>query len=248
MANRLLPFRQYDENDVINLFANDASDAKPTTNSNGSAGVFVSVKTGGGNFSKDPVTYVDRTELSASYGHTKNQYPEVQLKVVAAPVGSKAGEVIGVTLKQTLETDENGEKLLYNPVKKDELQAVLSGQAVPIATRGIFTLTSDAVEGSTYPSDASSAFPTPGQACVMSPANAGKVSGIAFDSLVGDYTVAGGSFAPTGSTYDVGGGAALVYYSWANVMGTWIGTGTRDSAGPITDVHQGNYAVLKLNL
>jgi hypothetical protein len=85
MAYRLLPFRQYDENDVINLFANDTSDAKPTTNGNGSAGVFVSVKSGGGNFSKDPITYVDRTELSASYDHVKNQYPEVQLKVTANP-------------------------------------------------------------------------------------------------------------------------------------------------------------------
>ena len=91
MANRLLPFRQYDENDVINLFANDASDANPTTNSNGSAGVFVSIKSGGGNFSKDPVTYVDRTELSASQSHTRNQYPEVQLKVEAAASAAKAG-------------------------------------------------------------------------------------------------------------------------------------------------------------
>ena len=139
MANRLLPFRQYDENDVINLFANDASDASPTTNGNGSAGVFVSIKSGGGNFSKDPITYIDRAELGASYSHTKNQYPEVQLKVTAASAAAKAGEVIGVTLKQTLEADENGEKLLYNPIKKDELQAVLSGQAVPVATRGLFT-------------------------------------------------------------------------------------------------------------
>ena len=100
MANRLLPFRQYDENDVINLFANAASDTNPTTNGNGSAGVCVSVSAG--NFSKDAITYVDRGALGASYDHTKNQYPEVQLKVTAAAAGAKAGEVIGVTLKQTL--------------------------------------------------------------------------------------------------------------------------------------------------
>lgn len=243
MANRLLPFRQYDENDVINLFANATSDTNPTTNGNGSAGVFVSVSAG--DFSKDAITYVDRAALGATYDHTKNQYPEVQLKVTAAAVGAKAGEVIGVTLKQTLEQDENGEKLLYNPVKRDELQAVLSGQAVPLATRGIFTLTTDAVEGNT---DTPNTFPTPGQACIMSPVNAGKVSGIAFDSLVGDYSASMGSFTPTGTEVSVGGGNANVYYTYANVMGTWLGTGLRSSVGPVTDVAAGDYAVLKLNL
>ena len=242
MANRLLPFRQYDENDVINLFANDASDANPTTNSNGSAGVFVSIKSGGGNFSKDPVTYVDRTELSASQSHTRNQYPEVQLKVEAAAVAAKAGEVIGVTLKQTLEADENEEKLLYNPVKRDELQAVLSGQAVPIASRGIFTLTSDAIDNGTN----TDSHPTPGMAVVMSPETAGKVSGIAFDSLVGDYDAALANFLPTGSVFNVAG--SFVYYTYASVLGTWIGTGTRASVGPATDTAAGTYGVIKLNL
>ena len=237
MANRLLPFRQYDENDVINLFANATADTKPSTDGNGSAGVFVSVSAG--NFDKSPITYVDRTELGAAYDHTKNQYPEVQLKVTAAAVAAKAGEVIGVTLKQTLEQDENGEKLLYNPVKKDELQAVLSGQAVPIATRGIFTLTDSAVDNAL-----TSTFPSPGQACVMSPANAGKVSGIAFDSLYADYD--GSATTTTGAKFGVGG--SEVIYSLGHVLGTWLGTGTRSSVGPTTDVAAGTYGVLKLNL
>ena len=237
MANRLLPFRQYDENDVINLFANAAADANPTTDGNGSAGVFVSVQAG--DFNKDPVTYVNRTELGASYDHTKNQYPEVQLKVAAAAVAAKAGEVIGITLKQTIEADENGEKLLYNPVKKDELQAVLSGQAVPIATRGIFTLTDSAVDNAL-----TSTFPSPGQACVMSPATAGKVSGIAFDTLYGDWD--GATNTTTGAKFAVGG--VEVIYSLGHVLGTWLGTGTRSSIGPVTDAYAGTYGVLKLNL
>ena len=238
MANRLLPFRQYDENDVINLFANDASDANPTTNGNGSAGVFVSIKSGGGNFSKDPITYVDRTELSASYGHTKNQYPEVQLKVTAASAGATAGEVIGLTLKQTLEQDENGEKLLYNPVKKDELQAVLSGQACPVATRGVFTLTSDAFD---LAADGTNSC-VPGYAAVISPENAGKVSGVAHSSLFGGLATS-----VTGFAIVVQGGST-VKYSEGHAIGTWIGTGTRTSTGPTTDVAAGAYSVLKLNL
>ncbi len=237
MANRLLPFRQYDENDVINLFANAASDANPTTNGNGSAGVFVSIQAG--NFSKDPITYVNRTELGASYGHTRNQYPEVQLKVVAAPVASKAGEVVGVTLKQTIEADENGEKLLYNPVKKDELQAVLSGQAVPVASRGIFTLTSDAIDNGGGVMDT---HPTPGQACVISPETAGKVSGVAFTTLYGGVLTSATGYAHTTE------GGTVVKYTTDHVIGTWIGTGTRSSIGPATDVAAGTYGVLKLNL
>ena len=239
MANRLLPFRQYDENDVINLFANDTSDTNPSTNGNGSAGVFVSVKSGGGNFSNDPITYVDRAELSASQDHTRNQYPEVQLKVTAASVGAFAGEVVGVTLKQTLEQDENGEKLLYNPVKKDELQAVLSGQAVPLATRGIFTLTSDAIDNA---GGNIATHPTPGQACIISPETAGKVSGIAFTTLYGPTLTSTTGHAP------VAGGGTVVKYTADHVIGTWIGTGTRRTVGPITDVAAGTYGVLKLNL
>ena len=221
------------------MFANDTSDTNPSTNGNGSAGVFVSVKSGGGNFSNDPITYVDRAELSASQDHTRNQYPEVQLKVEAAAVAAKAGEVIGVTLKQTLEQDENGEKLLYNPVKKDELQAVLSGQAVPLATRGIFTLTSDAIDNA---GGNIATHPTPGQACIISPETAGKVSGIAFTTLYGPTLTS-----TTGHAH-VAGGGTVVKYTADHVIGTWIGTGTRRTVGPITDVAAGTYGVLKLNL
>ena len=43
MALRLYPFRQYNDSDVVNLFANNVVDDNPTTNGNGSAGVMVKV-------------------------------------------------------------------------------------------------------------------------------------------------------------------------------------------------------------
>lgn len=46
MALRLYPFRQYSEQDVVNLFASDTADSLPSTNGNGSAGVFVKVSAG----------------------------------------------------------------------------------------------------------------------------------------------------------------------------------------------------------
>jgi hypothetical protein len=60
---------------------------------------------------------------------------------------SVSGEIpLGLTLNQTAKTDENGEKLIYNTTKKEELQAILPGQSVPVATRGIFTLSANALE------------------------------------------------------------------------------------------------------
>ena len=46
MALRLYPFRQYNETDVINLFANQVVDDNPSTDGNGSAGVMVKVLSG----------------------------------------------------------------------------------------------------------------------------------------------------------------------------------------------------------
>ena len=167
MSLRLYPFRQYSEFDVVNLFASDTADSTPSTNGNGSAGVFVKVSAG--NLDLDPISYAVNSYL----GNTDYpflgaaQYPSVPLQFTAATAGVP---VLGMTLNQTLLTDENGEKLLYNPVKRAELQAVLSGQAVPVATRGIFTLADTAIDWV----DANMVV----NSHLIISANAGKVSGL----------------------------------------------------------------------
>ena len=145
MALRLYPFRQYSDHDVINMFANQIVDDNPSTDGNGSAGVLVKVLSG--NLKKDVIEFAS----SSSYlGKTDypflgaDKYPQVPLRCIAATTGVP---VLGVTLNQTIKNDENGEKLIYNPIKADELQAVLSGQAVPIATRGLFTFDETAYSG-----------------------------------------------------------------------------------------------------
>ncbi len=152
MALRILPFRQYDENDVVNLFAlapgNENDSTTDSDAGNGDAGVFVSVASG--NFNMDPIEYTTNSYLGKTdYPFVgRNQYPSATLKVKPA-VGNEtdahaAEQVLGLTLLQTAKNDENGEKLLYNPQKREELQCVLPGQAVPVATKGIFTITADA--------------------------------------------------------------------------------------------------------
>lgn len=173
MSLRLYPFRQYSDYDVVNLFASDTADATPSTNGNGSAGVFVKVSAG--NLDQDPITYATNDAVLGKTDYPflgAAQYPSVPLRFTAATAGEP---VLGITLNQTLLTDENGEKLLYNPVKRAELQSVLSGQAVPVATRGIFTLADTAI-------DWVDASMTVNNHLVIS-ANAGKVSGLAASTV-----------------------------------------------------------------
>jgi len=172
MALRLYPFRQYSDHDVINMFANQIVDDDPSTDGDGSAGVLVKVLSG--NLKKDVVEFAS----SSSYlGKTDypflgaDKYPQVPLRCIAATTGAP---VLGVTLNQTIKNDENGEKLIYNPIKRDELQAVLSGQAVPVATRGLFTFNKTAyTEGATF---------IPGNVAVVS-ATAGTMDGLNPDVL-----------------------------------------------------------------
>jgi hypothetical protein len=159
MANRLLPFRQYNENDVVNMYAlvDAAVNDNVTGVGTGDAGVFVS-------YASD--SYLGKTD----FPHVGvNQYPKVNLKVTPAASGDLTN-CLGLTLRQTAKHDENGEKLLYYRQKAEELMCVLPGQAVPVATRGIFTLSANAIDGTL----------TVGSGFKLS-ANGGKVTGCAHD-------------------------------------------------------------------
>ena len=147
MSIRILPFRQYSDNDVVNLYKLDTNSALDATTDVGSgdAGVFVTITNG--NFNADPITYQTNTYLgdtSYPFLGTTEMYPEVNLTVNAATSGQLP---LGITLMQTAKNDENGEKLLYNPVKQVESQACLPGQAVPIATHGVFTISDSGFDG-----------------------------------------------------------------------------------------------------
>lgn len=147
MANsitRLLPFRDYDEHEVINLFSFDAD--------SGEAGSLV--KVAAGNLTLDPVSYVTRNTANggwASYTHTTSRYPEVPLKVTLAGA-TDTGNILGIMLRDVRETDENGEKLLFYPEKKEELQCVVSGEAVPVCPRGMFTVLNKGFTNTVSPS------------------------------------------------------------------------------------------------
>jgi hypothetical protein len=156
MIHKLLPFRQYDEKDVVNLFSLVLTGAG-TNYSNAYAGAIID---NGSNLSGTAVAISatntnlggDEPMMTDSEGYlgaVKDglgqtiaqgvQYPKAA-NTVAPTAASSDTSFFGVTLRSTLAYDENMEKLLYYQRKLEELQAVLPLQAVPIATRGVFTL------------------------------------------------------------------------------------------------------------
>ena len=152
MALRLLPFRQYNEHDVVNMFAFDPAVALTSTTDDGQCSNGVVVKVSNGNFNEDLITYSSNSYLGKTdYPFVGgDMYPTNSLLITGCAANEPKESVLGVTLNQTAKEDENGEKLLYNATKKEELQAVLPGQSVPVATRGIFTFSEKAFASNSF--------------------------------------------------------------------------------------------------
>lgn len=120
----ILPLRDYDEKDVINLFAFEG--ATPVTK-----GLLVKATTGW--TTEDELAMLG--SVGASFGNTVSERYGVVAKVGIAGSGDAP---LGMLLYSVQDTDENGESLKFNPRKAAEMEVVLSGQAVPIVTKGIF--------------------------------------------------------------------------------------------------------------
>ena len=140
MANeRLKPFRDYSEHDVINLFAFGDHAVTLGTTDVVYAGSVVKVRTGWQN--TDELSFIGN--VGAGYNNTVSQRYGVSAEVEYTDGGADEA-ALGITLYDVREYDENGEKLAFNPRKQAELQASLTGQAVPIATRGLFLMATGA--------------------------------------------------------------------------------------------------------
>ena len=224
MANRLLPFRDYDEHDVINLFALAAADVndKLTTIGKGDAGVVEKLTSTahaadaapeGWDLNKAPVTYGADTNNYMMGNHTiphlgSNGYPSASLEM-AASAGSAGESVFGVTLRQTAKYDENGESLLRYPVKKDEYMAVSPGQVVPVLTKGLIMVDSKAIA----------------------------------DSKADNSLKAGAAI------YALADGCMSTKVSTGVRIGTVLAIGSRTKQGPSNiDIHEGTFALVKIEL
>ena len=142
MANEItnmLPFRQYDDNDVINMFAYEGT----------TVGAGTVVKVSAANLNDDLIDLVDGG--SAFLTSQGNAYSPLAVNPLRVDAGASGAAALGITLRDVRDTDENGEKLRFYPQKKEELQCVLSGESVPVATKGTFTLLEGAFAGGVIP-------------------------------------------------------------------------------------------------
>lgn len=139
---KLRPFRQIDEHDVIKLFA--YSGTLPVTQ-----GILVRPVASGWRSDESDTEFLG--DVGAAFGNVVSQRYGTIPRVTAADTGQAT---IGMLLYDVKETDENGEKYILHPRKADENDVVLSGQAVPILTRGVVlwsgTLNGDTTAGRTF--------------------------------------------------------------------------------------------------
>lgn len=123
MAN-LKPFRDYDEHDVINLFAVSSATANK--------GTVVTADSVGVNL-KDALAL----DNLSPYSNTLSAEFNVPWTVSPAASGAAKGAIVGLLLKDVRQVDENGEQLKFNPRKAAEMDVIISGQACPILTKGL---------------------------------------------------------------------------------------------------------------
>ena len=155
---RLMPIRDYDEHEVLQWFSKDVT---------GVAGELVKVV----NNDLSNSDGWSNTSPGASFLGVTNLRYEVKSKVTATVGGeTRDSGVVGFTLFPTLETDENGMPLKFNRQRQQELQAVLSGEAAPILTKGVVQLLSTA-----YTTPAGQGLPKVGWVGVPSLSGAGLV-------------------------------------------------------------------------
>ena len=156
MPTNLKPFRDYDEHDVVNLFAVSGASADK--------GTVVAVQGNGVNL-KD-ATLVDNL---SSYANSVSAQFNVPWTVAPAPSGATTS-ILGVLLKDVRSVDENGERLIFRPRKAAEMDVVISGQAAPVLTRGI-VLVSGIAGSPAYGSGAAVADAGDGSLKVVAPAS-----------------------------------------------------------------------------
>lgn len=180
---KLLPFRDYSEHDTINLYAYDST---------GLAGILVKVSVS----DLDQQNFWDSSaDVGASYDGVYSKFFTNNNRVTAATSGDNKWSILGLTLRDVRTLDDNGIPTFANKQGLDALDAVQSGQTVPIVRNGLFSMRLADIEG------------TPGIGKVVVPATgtAGKLAAVDDSNIV--FTGA-----------DVTAGV----YPASSVLGKWI--------------------------
>lgn len=140
IRTRFYPYHAYDEHEVISLYSKDVT---------GLAGELVKIVTGSAN-PQNADGWAIGTSVGASVYNNQaiSQRYETKMKVTATVSGDTIYSAIGFTELSTLEYDENGIPLRYNEHRAREIGSVISGETVPIITKGIIGLFGQYIDSS----------------------------------------------------------------------------------------------------
>jgi hypothetical protein len=126
----LKPYRVISEFDVVNHYKFVSAAGT------GDAGVPVSISVGFNGQNGGPVVV---SNLAAGLNNGNTYSP--RWGVTPAVTGTTSGQIpFGITLYKTQEVNQFGYSYLYDKQRKDEAEAVVSGEAVPIATKGTLSV------------------------------------------------------------------------------------------------------------
>ena len=130
--SKLRPFRDYDEHDVLNLFSLNSAVALPVL-----GGTLVKLDTSAAWKNDDEDGGI---EMLGNGGELTFDNVVHERYGVKAHVAVSAGSdlPLGMLLYDVRDVDENGEKLHFLPRKAAENDWIISGQAAPVVSKGIF--------------------------------------------------------------------------------------------------------------
>jgi hypothetical protein len=220
IRNRFYPLHDYSEHNVVNLYS-------LLTNS-GLAGALVKISTGTANPAN--ADGWSNTTVGTNIASTASFRYESKMKVLHTASGDTRFNALGLTLYSTLEQDENGILLKYNTPRAKEIGAVVSGEAVPIVTKGVFGIWGNYI-------DTSKGSVQPGNLVCVSRSGDGLLAAV-------DPTNST-TFNPSG----VFVGGAEWRYEPKHVVGKWLTSlPTSSTTGVGADFSaQGGYALFQFN-
>ena len=130
----LRPLRDYDEKDVINLYTYSGAVIDSAYQILATKGTLVKVVGDGFRIDNEPI------EMLGNFGafSVNNWVGQRYGATAKVTVASSGDNAVGMLLFDVRELDENQLPLKYNPRKAAEMEVAISGQAVPVVTRGTF--------------------------------------------------------------------------------------------------------------
>lgn len=218
IRNYFYPLRDVSEHDQVAFYSH--------LSNSGLAGQLVKIVTGAAN----PQVFDGWSNqfVGTNINNTVSYRYESKAKFTPTASGDTRYNALGLTLYSTLEQDENGLLLKYYPQRAKEIGAVVSGENVPVATKGLFGLWGNYI-------DSSLGNVQPGNLVVVSRSGGGALAAV-------DPNGANFVKVHTGSS-------TQWFYDPSHIVGKWISSlPTATNTGLQNEFSaQGGYALFQFN-